>query len=821
MPYSNAVQSAIAEATEEAKRTGSSEIYEEHLMLGLLLAPVQEDGENVVVTVLGRLHADVDNLVTRLRAATDSEGGVATTSVKPVYTAAVREVISRTANEESRDDGKTVTAPQHVVLAMLRNSTSNVSSVLSTFGVNYDNFKNEVNSHFNDTDEEVTQAMDAASADAAKEKSKTPFLDNFAQDLTKVARSGLLDPVMGRSKEIARIIQTLARRKKSNPLLIGEPGVGKTAIIEGLAIRVASNDVPMALKDKRICSLSLSNLVAGTKYRGQFEERMKALIGELSKNKDVIVFIDEIHTIVGAGSTEGGMDAANIFKPALARGEIQCIGATTFDEYRKYIEKDGALARRFQVVTVDVPSVDDTVDILTGLRPKYEEFHHVKYSDAGLRLAAELSERYITDRHLPDKAIDIIDEAGAKAYVETMIVPPEVKDLEGKLKLVKSEKEAKVLDQDYIGASELREKQATIEADIAEKMADYMSKAGIDKIVIGEKEIVNVMSALTGIPIVIDNSDEDLDKLGTLEDELHTMVVGQENAVHIVASAVRRSRCGTSDPSKPIGSFMFLGPTGVGKTELAKALASLVFHDSSAFVRIDMSEYQDKFNKSALIGAPPGYVGYGEGGKLTEPVRKKPYCVVLLDEFDKAHSDISQLILQMLDDGHMTDGIGHKVNFKHAIIIMTSNLGAKELVKGRLGLDTGTSTSEYDAMVTKSKKALADRYAPEFINRLDEVVVFTPLAKTDLSKIATIQLANVATRMRQIKKMELTFTDSISTAIIDQGYDPAMGARPMKRAITRLIEDGLSQAIITKVIRPGDNVKVDFKSGKTVVTKGK
>lgn len=819
--HSKTTLAAIAEATDEAKRTGSPVVYEEHLMLGILLVAVKEDDENVVTTVLGRLGVDTDALVGRLRAATEPEGGVATTSLKPLYNSAVKDIVSRTAHEEAADAGMTVTGPQHLVLAMLRDSTSNVASILSTYNVNYDNFKRSVSDHFTNTSEEVNQAMDAASADAAKEKSKTPFLDNFAQDLTKAAHAGLLDPVMGRSKEISRIIQTLARRKKSNPLLIGEPGVGKTAIIEGLAIRVATNDVPMALKDKRICSLSLSNLVAGTKYRGQFEERMKALLGELSKNKNVIVFIDEIHTIVGAGSTEGGMDAANIFKPALARGELQCIGATTFDEYRKYIEKDGALARRFQVVTVDVPSIDDTVDILTGLRQKYEEFHHVKYNDEALRLAAELSERYITDRHLPDKAIDIIDEAGAKAYVETMIVPPEVKDLEGKLKLVKSEKEAKVVDQDYIGASELREKQTTIEAEIAEKMADYMSKAGISKIVIGEKEIVAVVSSLTGIPIVIDNSDEDLDKLGSLEEELHTMVVGQENAVHIVASAVRRSRCGTSDPAKPIGSFMFLGPTGVGKTELAKALAKLVFHDESAFVRIDMSEYQDKFNKSALIGAPPGYVGYGEGGKLTEPVRKKPYCVVLLDEFDKAHSDISQLILQMLDDGHLTDGIGHKVNFKHAIVIMTSNLGAKELVKGRLGLDTGSATSEYDAMVAKSKKALADRYAPEFINRLDEVVVFTPLEKADLAKIATIQLANVASRMRQIKKMELTFTKAISTAIVDQGYDPAMGARPMKRAITKLIEDGLSQAIVAKLIRPGDDVKVDYKHEKTIVTKGK
>lgn len=818
--YSETAKAAIAEAQKEAKRSGSPVICEEHLMLGIMLVDVRDGDENVVNTVLTRLGADHDTLVDRLRAATEPEGGVAATTHNPMYNNAVKTIVSRTSNEESSDAGMTMTAPQHMVLAMLRDPTGSVSSILATFDVNYDNFKRAISDHFSNTSEEVSHAMDEATADAAKEKSKTPFLDNFAQDLTKAARAGVLDPVMGRSKEIARVIQTLARRKKSNPLLIGEPGVGKTAIAEGLAIRVATNDVPIALKDKRICSLSLSNLVAGTKYRGQFEERMKALLGELSKNKDVIIFIDEIHTIVGAGSTEGGMDAANIFKPALARGELQCIGATTFDEYRKYIEKDGALARRFQIVTVDVPSVDDTVDILTGLRQKYEEFHHVKYSDVALRLAAELSERYITDRHLPDKAIDIIDEAGAKAYVETMIVPPEVKDLEGKLKLVKADKESKVVDQDYIGASELREKQTAIEDEISSKMADYMSKAGIDKLTIGEKEIVNVVSSITGIPIVIDNSDEDLDKLESLEDSLHTLVVGQENAVHIVASAVRRSRCGTSDPSKPIGSFMFLGPTGVGKTELAKALAKLVFHDESAFVRVDMSEYQDKFNKSALIGAPPGYVGYGEGGKLTEPVRKKPYCVVLLDEFDKAHPDISQLILQMLDDGHLTDGIGHKVNFKHTIIIMTSNLGAKELAKGHLGLDTGSDASEYDIMVSKSKKALSDRYAPEFINRLDEVVVFTPLTKPDLAKIATIQLGNVASRMRQVKKMEITFTEAISSAIVDQGYDPAMGARPMKRAITRLIEDGLSDAIVTRKIKSGDSVKVDYKHSKTIVTKG-
>jgi ATP-dependent Clp protease ATP-binding subunit ClpC len=642
-------------------------------------------------------------------------------------------------------------------------------------------------------------------------KSKTPVLDNFGRDITKLAETGTLDPIVGREKEIERVSQILSRRKKNNPILIGEPGVGKTAIVEGLALRIVQRKVSRVLFDKRVISLDLAALVAGTKYRGQFEERMKAIMNELEKNRDVILFIDEIHTIVGAGGASGSLDASNIFKPALARGELQCIGASTLDEYRMYIEKDGALDRRFQKVMIDPPSVDDTIQILNNIKSKYEDYHNVNYDQEAIDACVKLSDRYITDRLLPDKAIDVLDEVGARVHLKNINVPQNILDLEKKIEDIKVEKNRVVKSQKFEEAAALRDTEKRLGEELEKAKASWEEESKHKRFPIGEEEIAEVISMMTGIPVKR-MVEAETQKLRKMADEMKEMVVGQDEAISKVVKAIQRNRVGLKDPKKPIGTFIFLGPTGVGKTELARALARHMFDSEDALIRIDMSEYMEKFTVSRLIGAPPGYVGYEEGGQLTEKVRRKPYSVILLDEIEKAHPDIYNILLQVLDDGQLTDGLGRKVDFKNTLIIMTSNIGVRQLKDFGEGVGFATAArvqNQDEANKAVIEKALKRTFSPEFLNRIDDVVIFNSLTKQHIFEIIDILMKGVMKRLTNLG-FSLELTEDAKSFIADKGYDQQFGARPLHRAIQKYLEDPLAEEILNMNIKPGDVLEADL-----------
>ncbi|HJX88265.1 MAG TPA: AAA family ATPase, partial [Gemmatimonadales bacterium] len=644
-----------------------------------------------------------------------------------------------------------------------------------------------------------------SAAPKSEKKSKTPALDHFCRDLTQLGAEGQLDPTIGRAKEIERVMEILARRKKNNPVLIGEPGVGKTAIVEGLALLIANGLCPDVLRDHRVLSLDMAAVIAGTKYRGQFEERLKAVMNEIAQNKQIILFIDELHTLVGAGAAEGAIDASNMLKPALARGELQCVGASTLNEYRKYIEKDGALERRFQTVVVEPPTVQETVEILKGLRKKYEDHHRISIPDATLTAAAELSERYITDRFLPDKAIDVIDEAGARARLASQVPPAEVAELKTALEKVNLQKEDAVRDQNFERAAALRDQERDLQNQIRLKNEEWERDRQTRRPVIDEENIAFIVSRWTGIPVTRLQEAETA-RLLRMEDELHASVVGQDEAIKAVSRAIRRSRAGLKDPNRPIGSFVFSGPTGVGKTELARALAKFLFADAQALIRVDMSEYMEKFSVSRLIGAPPGYVGYDDSGTLTKAVRRKPYSVVLLDEIEKAHPDVFNILLQVLDEGHLTDNYGRVIDFKNTVVIMTSNVGARDIMSGKsLGFHTADTKSNFEKMQERIKDEMQKVFNPEFLNRLDDVIVFHPLSREHIAQIVTILLKEVQRRLGD----EVKLTQGALDFLVEKGYDENYGARPLKRAIQKFVEDPLSEKILMGEFGRGDEIEVD------------
>jgi len=708
---------------------------------------------------------------------------------------------------------------EHLMLSILKNKENVATQILNQFDVDYDLFRqelgivksNEPRAEFSDEGDEefeeekkFSQSKGSAKSGTAA-KSKTPVLDNFGRDITKMAELGALDPIVGREAEIERVSQILSRRKKNNPILIGEPGVGKTAIVEGLALRIVQRKVSRVLFDKRVISLDLAALVAGTKYRGQFEERMKAIMNELEKNRDVILFIDELHTIVGAGGASGSLDASNIFKPALARGELQCIGASTLDEYRMHIEKDGALDRRFQKVIVDPPSVDDTIQILNNIKSKYEEFHNVEYDNEAIDACVKLSDRYVTDRLLPDKAIDVLDEVGARVHLKNINVPQNIVELEQKIEDVKVEKNRVVKSQKFEEAAALRDTEKKLQEELERAKASWEEDSKHKKFPIGEEDIAEVISMMTGIPVKR-MVEAETEKLRKMADDMKGMVIGQDEAILKVVKAIQRNRVGLKDPKKPIGTFIFLGPTGVGKTELARSLARYMFDSEEALIRIDMSEYMEKFTVSRLIGAPPGYVGYEEGGQLTERVRRKPYSVILLDEIEKAHPDIYNILLQVLDDGQLTDGLGRKVDFKNTMIIMTSNIGVRQLKDFGSGVGFTTTArleSEDEANKAVIEKALKKTFSPEFLNRIDDVIIFNSLTKDDIFRIIDILMKGVTKRLANLGfSMELT--EEAKTFLADKGYDQQFGARPLHRAIQKYLEDPLAEEILNMNVKAGD-----------------
>jgi len=712
---------------------------------------------------------------------------------------------------ESKIYKSDVIGTEHIILSLLRDEDNIATQILHQFNVNYDNARAELNNILSSKDPQKAQQMGQSQFSSKKpDKTKTPVLDNFGRDLTKLAIEDKLDPVIGREKEIERVAQVLSRRKKNNPVLIGEPGVGKTAIAEGLALRIIQKKVPRILQEKRVVTLDLAGLVAGTKYRGQFEERMKALMTELEKADDVILFIDELHTIVGAGGASGSLDASNMFKPALARGDIQCIGATTLDEYRKYIETDGALDRRFQKVMVDPPSVDQTIQILENIKFKYEEHHHVKYSSEAIDLAVRLSERYITDRHLPDKAIDVLDEAGSRVHMGNFTVPEEILKLEEEIEKVKVLKIQVVKQQDYEEAARLRDRERNIQSDLEIAKKDWDTKTKDIIYDVSEDDIATVVSMMTGIPVtrVVQAESE---KLMKMEDALKGRIVGQDEAVLKLTKAIRRTRAGLKRPSKPIGTFIFLGPTGVGKTELAKELARYLFDSSDALIRIDMSEYMEKFAVSRLVGAPPGYVGYEEGGQLTERVRRKPYSVVLFDEIEKAHPDVFNILLQVLDDGQLTDSLGRKVDFKNTIIIMTSNVGTKDIkTTGGFGFSGESEADQYSQLKNTVEDAMKKLFNPEFLNRLDEAIVFRNLDINDIKQIVAIEMRDLVKNISD-NKMTIELHDSAKDFLGEKGFDQKFGARPLKRAIQKYVEDPLAEELLLGHFKEGDKIIVKRK----------
>ncbi|NSL88229.1 ATP-dependent Clp protease ATP-binding subunit [Chitinophaga solisilvae] len=815
--FSPQVKEIISFSREEALRLGNDFIGTEHLLLGII-----REGEGTAVKILQALNVDLYELRKEVELAVKDKTGKNIANINSLPLTRQAEKVIRVTVLEAKALKSATVETEHLMLSILKNKENVCTQILQQFDVDYDTFKNELGfvksadpkSEFDDPGEEEFEDERKSYASKAKQtntKSKTPVLDNFGRDITKLAESGSLDPIVGREQEIERVSQILSRRKKNNPILIGEPGVGKTAIVEGLALRIVQRKVSRVLFDKRVVSLDLAALVAGTKYRGQFEERMKAIMNELEKNRDVILFIDEIHTIVGAGGASGSLDASNIFKPALARGELQCIGASTLDEYRMYIEKDGALDRRFQKVMVEPPSVDETIQILNNIKPRYEEYHNVSYTDAAIDACVKLSDRYMTDRLLPDKAIDVLDEVGARVHLKNINVPQNILDLEKQIEDIKQEKNKVVKSQRFEEAAALRDTEKKLGEDLERAKAMWEEEVKHKRYPIDEEAIAEVVSMMTGIPVkrMVQAETEKLRRMG---EDLKGAVVGQDDAISKVTKAIQRNRVGLKDPKKPIGSFIFLGPTGVGKTELAKSLARYMFDSDEALIRIDMSEYMEKFSVSRLIGAPPGYVGYEEGGQLTEKVRRKPYSVILLDEIEKAHPDIYNLLLQVLDDGILTDGLGRKVDFKNTLIIMTSNIGARQLKDFGAGVGFTTSAravNEEENTKSVIEKALKRTFSPEFLNRIDDVIIFNSLNKEHIYTIIDITMKSVLKRLNTLG-FSLELTDDAKGFLADKGYDQQFGARPLHRAIQKYLEDPLAEEILNMNIHDGDILVADL-----------
>ena len=828
--FSPRVKDVIAYSKEEALRLGHDFIGTEHLMLGLL-----RDGSGKAIEILQALDVDLSHLRRKVEILSPANpgSGLASNEKKNLHLTRQAERALKTTFLEAKLFQSSSINTAHLLLCVLRNENDPTTKLLNKLKVDYDNVKDQFKLMMTSDDDYIEPiknesfSEDDSTAESSKEnpfnapgnksnkKSKTPVLDNFGRDLTAMAEEDKLDPVVGREKEIERVSQILSRRKKNNPLLIGEPGVGKSAIAEGLALRIVKRKVSRILFDKRVVTLDLASLVADTKYRGQFEERMKAVMNELEKNSDIILFIDEIHTIVGAGGATGSLDASNMFKPALARGEIQCIGATTLDEYRQYIEKDGALERRFQKVIVEPTNIDETVEILNNIKDKYEDHHNVIYTPEAIKACVTLTNRYMTDRFLPDKAIDALDEAGSRVHIVNIDVPKKILDLERQLEEVRERKNSVVKKQKYEEAAKLRDDEKNLEKELAVAQQNWEEDSKQHRETVTEDNVADVVSMMSGIPVNRIAKTES-NKLAELPKSIKSKVIGQDDAVAKVAKAIQRNRAGLKDPQKPIGSFIFLGQTGVGKTQLAKILATELFDNEDSLVRIDMSEYMEKFAVSRLIGAPPGYVGYEEGGQLTEKVRRKPYSVILLDEIEKAHPDVFNMLLQVLDDGYITDSLGRKIDFRNTVIIMTSNIGARKLKDFGQGVGFGTAARKEQAEENAKgiiQQALKKAFAPEFLNRVDDVIVFNALDRKEIHQIIDIELKKLYARIETLG-YHLKLSDKAKDFISDKGFDKEYGARPLKRAIQKYIEDALAEEIITSNISEGDRIFMDLEDGK-------
>jgi ATP-dependent Clp protease ATP-binding subunit ClpC len=803
--FTDRVRKVLQMAREEAARLHHEYVGTEHILLGLI-----REGEGVAAAVLTNLNVDLEEIQQKIEETVKKGKAAAAAGPDLPYTSRAKKVLEL-AMSEARELNHSYVGTEHLLLGLLREEKGIAAQVLTDAGVNLEQARAET-LRLLGSEMPSTPAGGGTGAQPtppkSEKKSKTPALDHFCRDLTQLAAEGSLDPTIGRQKEIERVMEILSRRKKNNPVLIGEPGVGKTAIVEGLAQLIAGGQCPDALKDHRVLSLDMAAVIAGTKYRGQFEERLKAVINEIAQNKNIILFIDELHTLVGAGAAEGAVDASNMLKPALARGELQCVGASTLNEYRKYIEKDGALERRFQTVIVDPPTVEETIEILKGLRKRYEDHHRVVIPDDTLVEAAKLSERYITDRFLPDKAIDVIDEAGARARLAAQVPPPEVAELKDKLEGINGDKEAAVRDQNFEKAASLRDSERELQAEIRRKQEEWERERQTRRPTINEEGVAFIVSRWTGIPVTRLQEAETA-RLLRMEDELHESVVGQNEAIQVIARAIRRSRAGLKDPKRPIGSFIFSGPTGVGKTELARALARFLFADANALIRVDMSEYMEKFSVSRLIGAPPGYVGYEDSGTLTKAVRRKPYSVVLLDEIEKAHPDVFNILLQVLDEGHLTDNYGRVIDFKNTVVIMTSNVGARDVAKGKtLGFGKPDTRGDFERMSEKVKEEINKVFNPEFLNRLDDAIVFHALTREHIAQIVSILARDVQKRLGE-EELTLRLTQAATDFLVDHGYDEHFGARPLKRAIQKYVEDPLSEKILVGDFAKGDEIEVD------------
>ncbi|WJH36393.1 ATP-dependent protease ATP-binding subunit ClpC [Paenibacillus sp. CC-CFT747] len=801
--FTERAQKVLALAQEEAVRLGHNNIGTEHILLGLI-----REGEGIAAKALialglglEKIQDEVESLIGR--------GQEQPTNI--AYTPRAKKVIELSM-DEARKLGHTYVGTEHILLGLIREGEGVAARVLNNLGIS-----------LNKARQQVLQLLGSSETVSSNHGSpanvNTPTLDGLARDLTAFAKEGNLDPVIGRSKEIERVIQVLSRRTKNNPVLIGEPGVGKTAIAEGLAQKIINNEIPETLRDKRVMTLDMGSVVAGTKYRGEFEDRLKKIMDEIRQAGNIILFIDELHTLIGAGGAEGAIDASNILKPALARGELQCIGATTLDEYRKYIEKDAALERRFQPITVDQPTVEEAIQILHGLRDRYEAHHRVKITDDAIEAAVKLSDRYITDRFLPDKAIDLIDEAGSKVRLHSYTVPPTLKEMETKLENVRKEKDAAVQSQEFEKAAALRDTEQKMREELEQTKNEWKEKQGRTDSEVTPEDIAQVVASWTGIPVV-KLAEEETERLLKMESILHERVIGQDEAVRAVSRAIRRARAGLKDVKRPMGSFIFLGPTGVGKTELARALAESLFGDENAVIRIDMSEYMEKHSTSRLVGAPPGYVGYEEGGQLTEKVRRKPYSVVLLDEIEKAHPEVFNILLQVLEDGRLTDSKGRTVDFRNTLIIMTSNVGAEMIKKNSsLGFTAGNDAGrDYTNMKEKVMGELKKSFRPEFLNRIDEIIVFHSLEEEHIARIVSLMASDLRKRLKE-QEVDFELTDAAMSYLAKEGFDPAYGARPLRRAIQKHIEDRLSEELLKGNISKGDSLTIDLKDGELEVVR--